>query len=1489
MIKTKENRMGCPSASAIGRFALVAAVLCAAAAKAAVALAVALFAVTTAEAARNWTGKESGKFQTSGNWSDTKGRRYFKDGNLTGYLITRIYLSGNVTESSNSGLCFDTPPTSSPTYWRFRSETKDTIYTYDNSGGKAYDTGILCVGYSGRSSKARFYAVNFNTRNFTIGGDPTYGGADIVQGNMTGYLILDDLDDDASSVWAPVNITAATCDFYNGDLYATNATITSSGNMTLYTFNAEKTGGDWTLNGDLIIGAKAGASATFTQNSGTVTVKDNKWTKSTSGNGTLNLNGGTFVTQHIEDEVAGGSLTVNINGGTLKANNVHSKGWITHGNGAGLNVNVGANGGTIDTNGRDISIHVAVNAVENTTGAFTVTGGGSATFSAMGNLAGALTVGDNTALHWFDQDGAVSATCGFTSLALGAGSTIYLDGDATGVDALPATATTTATTENKANLVINFSAIPATGASFTLFPAASADVFNVSPMFGSLVLPHEVAVIEGNLVLTIVAEDYIWNGTQRNWGDADAWTKGGAVATWSDGNNAILNTANATATLAADASPAKIDFTADATVNGTATLKVPVVDVASGVTATINAPIADTLVKAGTGTLVLGSSRTDETTVSEGTLAMAQGATVVPANLTLGSDSSTPVTFDYAGQTLVSILTTIVKPGANVTLTNIVVSNITENIYFAKDSAPSVVTVAKGAVLDFGRHYTLNTDNEATFNIAGGTAKTKANENNWLMQTSLSGRLNINVTDGGLMEFGGEVYLLTCRDAVDGSTDYQDPSLYFRLVDSTLRVLNTKSFRFGYDQYNKNPACPTGVFAATNSVIDIGYGISIGHNVVGDNKAGSYTADFENCVITTKVLRVYHDRPLNAIRLNNVRYTVNGDHADWLYSSPEFETMGAGGTAIKPITIDAGGLVLDTNGYNGDLQSDPQGAGAITKVGNGILHINRNQTSSSPLVCEGGETYVYDGLSVARAVTVRNGASFTTKGVGQVALANISFEAGAELRVDEYRSGIVPIAVTSLTLPASGTVTLTKNNNFSQGKYRILEKTGIAVADVQDKLVPATTDNLAYSWSVEGNTLVLTVGNPTGFAWTGFAGDGKMSTPGNWLGNVAPGAGDPADFSAVNVATTIEADIDATLGAVTMGSGIITFSGSLTASSFSDTSKVAVGANATVTFDGDLMFTGSGTKYVVYKVNAGGKFIVTGKVGLASGASGHLQAQDSPGTGIIVAGSLVNDSTDKWIYVAHDDNSIKQKWAIGPGGITGTCTSAGMWVYSNNKVNPEIQPNTNDFTVSLWTVLRESAKSFTYNTTGLDGLGHTITLDAGFSDKTAPLYVTGTGKVVVNHVTKSFGGKNAYSGPVTVTNSATLAINAGKKLTSGAITMNTGTTLEVAQSGDVTLDGKLTCAAGSTLKFNFTTGRTAPKLVLSQTPTFGEVKVSLSGVRPAYGTDGKHTIIEWPEGFDIGSVFTLADNQPKWVTGIAVEGDSLVLTSKPAGIMFVVK
>ncbi len=88
----------------------------------------ALGAATTAQAARNWTGNENSNWATSGNWNGTSGRRYFKKGNLTGSKRDFIYLSADVTETSNTGLCFYDVPDRG--YWRFQGQGQ---YTFDNS------------------------------------------------------------------------------------------------------------------------------------------------------------------------------------------------------------------------------------------------------------------------------------------------------------------------------------------------------------------------------------------------------------------------------------------------------------------------------------------------------------------------------------------------------------------------------------------------------------------------------------------------------------------------------------------------------------------------------------------------------------------------------------------------------------------------------------------------------------------------------------------------------------------------------------------------------------------------------------------------------------------------------------------------------------------------------------------------------------------------------------------------------------------------------------------------------------------------------------------------------------------------------------------------------------------------------------------------------------------------------------------------------------
>ena len=53
------------------------------------------------------------------------------------------------------------------------------------------------------------------------------------------------------------------------------------------------------------------------------------------------------------------------------------------------------------------------------------------------------------------------------------------------------------------------------------------------------------------------------------------------------------------------------------------------------------------------------------------------------------------------------------------------------------------------------------------------------------------------------------------------------------------------------------------------------------------------------------------------------------------------------------------------------------------------------------------------------------------------------------------------------------------------------------------KFAPSAGD-LECTWSVDDGTLFLTTGTLDPRAWTGLAGDGNLSTPGNWYGGVVP-------------------------------------------------------------------------------------------------------------------------------------------------------------------------------------------------------------------------------------------------------------------------------------------------------------------------------------------------------------------------------------------------
>ena len=540
----------------------------------------------------------------------------------------------------------------------------------------------------------------------------------------------------------------------------------------------------------------------------------------------LNLNGGTLATKTVTYGSGGAAATFTFNGGTLKALQAGTL-IAAHNN---FTVNVGSGGAMLDTDGYAVTIAEPLNAVSGTTGGLTVTGGGMATFSAMGDLTGAFAVGADTTLHYFDQDGAV-ANYAISSISLAPGSTIYLDADVTGCDTFGAATTNiTATSASKATIYLLFtSAVPA-GTTYTLFDTVDGSEFDVIPMIGAVELPHEVSAVNGKLTLTITAEDYTWNGTQTNWGDADAWTKGGASATWSPGNNAIFSTANAEAVLAADASASEVRFTADATVSGASALSVSKIDVASGVTATISAPFGSATEKTGAGTLVLTQNPANTLTLVGGTLSMngetfdgtpvftvdtdatlangtygtAGGAFVLPygtlrfasdailtnqASVTVGSTADATASLTKNGGTLTTSADFFVATGENSeaefvnTAGDWTVSRI---IYIGRNASSTGRVVHAGGTLTAKQYLSVGSYGVGYLTIEGGEVKntgydltigdlsvgtaiikTGGKYSNSSYYSGLSTGLRVGcIGDGTLIVQGGEVYLGTNAGAL---------------------------------------------------------------------------------------------------------------------------------------------------------------------------------------------------------------------------------------------------------------------------------------------------------------------------------------------------------------------------------------------------------------------------------------------------------------------------------------------------------------------------------------------------------------------------------------------------------------------------------------------------------------------------------------------------------------------------------------------------
>lgn len=579
-----------------------------------------------------------------------------------------------------------------------------------------------------------------------------------------------------------------------------------------------------------------------------------------------------------------------------------------------------------------------------------------------------------------------------------------------------------------------------------------------------------------------------------------------------------------------------------------------------------------------------------------------------------------------------------------------------------------------------------------------------------------------------------------------------------------------------------------------------------------------------------------------------------------------------GADSAIDVSVSTNGGTIDNNGLTITIPCTITGAGGLTLSGAGTTTVSADQSYTGTTTVSNGTTLAVSGVTFA----------------GPLAL-----EAGSTLNLVSYTPGVTPVVASALALPESGTVALTLNGGaFPVGVYAICSATGVAASD-GDKFVPSTGGG-SFAWSVSGNTLVLTVGEVSGNMWTGLAGDGRISSAANWLNGV-PAADADIDFSSVVSAVTINADLERTFGTVTMGEGVITFTNAIAATNFTDTSKISVGADSTVTIVGDLEISGETSRSIVYTIAAGGRFVVTGDIIATEEFTGdNLYPSATPTCpGMFVARGLVSSGKGRTFRLVQDNNSSRVTWVIGDHGITsrgqsGELGSAGFWCFGRNGSSATIIADTN-ITIAAWITIGANGR-LVLNTTGTDGTPHTITVGNGTTGQiyyNGVVETTGAGKVLFNCVSTFSGGHPVYG-------TSTVAVNPGCRAGNNTIHLYEGTSLEVAQSGTVTLAGDLKLDNNTALAFNFTESANPPVLALATGKsvifTSGastNIAVKVSGARPR----GGEKVLTTCGGFNTDGVnVSLAEDVPNWVKGLRVNDDgNLVLDVKPRGLIISVQ
>ena len=1234
-------------------------------------------------------------------------------------------------------LVFAAAQTAQAAYWDWKGKKDATSYFDDSGCWYASDSSAALSGSNHwfGYGKATVANTTVTSRNYY-----SLSGAIIIKGKTINFVAeAADKGINSSANIEIGNAANATAVFKSGT-YKFNSVLigqSTSGKTGTLQIN----GGTFSTSGDVKMGSQG--NATLTVNGGTMTVAT--WTRfeNSSKSKTINLNGGTLETYYINSQGTSGSQTVLFNGGTLK--NRESINYpLIHAN---IAVKVGANGGTINAN--NFNTTVEANFSDNdasTPGSMKFCGGGAVT---------------------------LTGTIGYT------GATTLDAGTAIGV-----------TSANKAGLLANLTvAIPAAGAAdgtIVLTNTTDAAVFDQSDIAAitltgtqdgryALVLADEGKTIK---IADTLAGEYVWNGGNigAGWKDAGKWSKNGNPGNWHDSTAAVFADAGDLATIAdgETVTAASLEFRANATVGGEGSLTVlSSIAVRNGVSAVVNAPTAGALVKEGPGTLTLGAARSDQTTLSDGTLVMSgDGTTLDWTKFTFGTDPMKPVTLKFVdGATFVNISPMpVIFENMDITLVKECGDwNVTGNFQFPYAAGMTAKFYHKGGTLTASNYLVFgdNKDARPTYaEISGGTVQCSNATSFDRMIIASSCDATVVVTNSGTLATAGN--LLIANTAVNGTLTVEDGGT----VDVAGDVV------FGNSS------------ADANGVINLNGGV-LSAKMLKRNKECSPKLNFNGGTLKAKA------------------------DGDLIYT-----------TALAITAGDEGG-VIDANGKAVTLKSAISGTGGMTFKGGGTVTLTNNTYTGVTTVEVGttikiaAPTYICGGLAVTLPVTapasgIYNLVTVTGEGTfDESVLAGIVHPTGILLRLSYdaktircfYGSAWIGGASGSLgdaanwadnAVPVGGACYI--GNYVGNAAASLTNPEGSTFAPSS---ITFTADSAAIT--IDGDAEITGIAAVTNLSTTvshtinvpvRFTGDIRVKQAADYADHIANshivfagGAYAGAECAIENGATVNwsrcmfgEYNLASTSGnrwtvpnysncrlAVADNSTLyIPYAGRLT--------ELDIRANATV-FVGDMVLDGR----FMHNMGSDSEVIVTN---LSVTGSDDRYVSYNQGTsvpGVFKFETVTNSLSGKWFYFADANTAAKHVFYIGAGGLNFSSEANAAYCLGRNSSGnlDTIRPWYSDFTIEA---PDNGNRGFAFDnaveicTDDESNTGRTITLNAKTYARNNPtITVSGSGTLKVNNT-----NDNAAQPTITVTNTATLAFAAGASLGTGPLVLGTGTTLVIA-------------------------------------------------------------------------------------------------------------